>query len=80
MAEKIKLTGMQLSIWFSFIYIVLYVCGILFNASDTFVYVLFAGWPFVIIWVVVSILKDKHEPQKTFKDYFYQDEEMKRIH
>jgi len=42
-------------------------------------YLLFAGSPLIITWVVVSILRDKHEPPKTFKDYFYQDEEIRRI-
>lgn len=71
---------MQFSIWFSFIYLTVYVASVMMNVSETFVFLLFAGSPFVIVWVVISILKDKHEPKKTFRDYFYQDEELRRVH
>lgn len=69
---------MWVSIWFSVVYLMVYVCGIMLEASDNFIYGLFLGSPFMIIWLVISILKDKNEPHKTFDEYFYQDEEIRR--
>jgi hypothetical protein len=40
-------------------------------------YTLFIFSPIVIVWVVVSILKNKNSPQKTFDEYLYQDKEIK---
>lgn len=71
---------MWFSIWFSVVYMMVYVSCIMLEASDTFIYGLFLGSPIAIIWVVISILKDKHEPQKIFDEYFYQDEEIRGAH
>jgi len=72
------ISAMRLSIGFSFIYILSYIISILFHVSDVFIYWFVLGWPLIMIWVVVSILKDKHQPKKTFSKYFYQDEEIMR--
>jgi len=69
---------MWFSIWFSFVYMMVYVCSIMLEASDKFIYALFLGSPFMLAWVVISILKDKHEPQKTFEEYFYQEDDIRR--
>lgn len=71
---------MWFSIWSSVVYMMVYVSCIMLVASDTFIFGLFLGSPFVIIWVVISILKDKQIPQKNFDEYFYQDEEIRRAH
>jgi hypothetical protein len=73
-----KISSMHVAITFSFIYLAVYCCVLMFG-SGILMYILYAGSPLVIVWVVVAVLKDKQEPQKTFKDYFYQDEEMRRL-
>ena len=78
MTEKTKIGHMGVSILFSFIYMTAYVFCIFFGASIGVVYLLFSGSPFVILWMVFYILKDKHEPEKTFDEYFYQEEDVRR--
>jgi hypothetical protein len=76
--SKYKISWMWISIWFSIIYMMVYISSIMLKASDKFIYGMFLCSPFVIVWVVISILKDKHEPQKTFEEYFYQEEDIRR--
>ncbi len=68
---------MRTSIIFSCVYILIY-CWVL-NYSNAFVVLyMVVGWPFIMLWVIYSILTDKHPPAKTFDEYFYQDEEIRR--
>ena len=68
---------MQVAIAFSFIYLLAYAFFLLFNPGP-FALFLWACSPLVIGWVVIAVLRDKHAPDKTFDEYFYQDEEWKR--
>jgi len=78
MIKKFINNRMWFSIAISFIYIIVYSLSLLFNVSVTLDLILLICFPFVEIWVVISILKDKNIPQKTFEEYFYQDEDIKR--
>ncbi|MBI1183062.1 hypothetical protein GC194_02230 [bacterium] len=35
--------------------------------------------PFLVIWLVYRVLKDGEPSHKTFTEYFYEDEEIKRL-
>jgi hypothetical protein len=54
-----------------------YLLTIAAELSHRLTYILFAVSPFVVIWVVVSILKDKQQPEKTFDEFLYQDKDIK---
>jgi hypothetical protein len=78
MNKILKLNNMRFAIGFSFFYIIVYSFSLLFNISMMLDLMMMRGFPLIEIWVVISILKDKNVPKKTFEEYFYQDEDIKR--
>lgn len=70
-----KISMMGTSIVFSFIYLITYSILSFFSNSLSVMLAFFMGSPFVVLWVVYSILNDKHQPDKTFDKYYYQNRE-----
>ena len=41
--------------------------------------IIFIASPFIVIWMVWTVLRDDFTTHKTFDNYFYQDSEIKRV-
>ncbi len=42
--------------------------------------IIFILSPFLVIWMVWTVLTDNYTSEKTFDEYFYQDSEIQRNH
>ncbi len=70
---------MKTAIYFSFAFLTVFGTSILIqHVSLALLLVLLA--PIPLIWLVISTLKDKNAPDKTFHTHFYQDWEYERNH
>ena len=70
---------MWFAIWFSMIYLVADGSLTMLNGPSIVLIPLYACSPLVVLWVVFAILKDGNPPSKTFDDFFYQDEEIRKL-
>jgi hypothetical protein len=66
------------AIWCSTIILTLYSFLAASALTPMLVCWIFTLSPLVVLWLVFSVLMDKHQIEKTFDDYFYQDADMRR--
>lgn len=61
------------------IYLLVYVILIQFGPPYPLIAAAFTLSPVPIIWMVIRVLKDPVNTNRTFEDYFYQDTDMERV-
>lgn len=70
--------NMVAAIWVTSVILIIYSFLIAVDLAPSLVLLIFAISPFLVIWMVVTVLKDQQPIRKTFEDYFYQDEDIRR--
>jgi multisubunit Na+/H+ antiporter MnhG subunit len=69
------MSRMKFSILFATIYLAIYLTLLYFEFTLAILFLVCS--PFVLMYMAYAILKDKHEPKRTFDEYYYMDEDIR---
>lgn len=68
----------RVATWLTTFALFIYTFLIAAEIRTALISVIFVLSPVLIIWMVITVLTDSFETDKTFDDYFYQDKEIRR--